>query len=91
VTFGSLCENGFKDIKIPVSFDAGIFLCGTSPAIQDSKPPFYLTPKMTTLASIRGFSYFVTAMTAPIASGWRKITGWDSHPLENAAFARHTP
>ena len=30
-------------------------------------------------------------MTAPIASGWSKIAGWDSHPLENAAFARRTP
>jgi len=38
-----------------------------------------------------GFSHFVTSMTAPIASGWRKIAGWDSHPLRNAAFARRTP
>jgi hypothetical protein len=30
-------------------------------------------------------------MTAPITSGWSKIAGWDSHPLENAAFARRTP
>jgi hypothetical protein len=34
---------------------------------------------------------FVTSMTAPIASGWSKIAGWVSHPLENAAFARRTP
>ena len=40
---------------------------------------------------IRGFSYFVTSITAPIASGRSKIAGWDSHPLENAAFARRTP
>ena len=40
---------------------------------------------------IRGFSHFVTSMTAPIASGWSKIAGWDFHPLENAAFARRTP
>ena len=40
---------------------------------------------------IEGFSYFVTSITAPIASGWSKIAGWDSHPLENAAFARRTP
>ena len=40
---------------------------------------------------IRGFSHFVTSMTAPIASGWSKIAGWDSHPLRNAAFARRTP
>jgi hypothetical protein len=40
---------------------------------------------------IRGFSHFVTSMTAPIASGWSEIAGWDSHPLENAAFARRTP
>jgi len=40
---------------------------------------------------IRGFSHFVTSMTAPIASGWSNIAGWDSHPLENAAFARRTP
>jgi len=39
----------------------------------------------------RGFSHFVTSMTAPIASGWSKIAGWDSHPLRNAAFARRTP
>ena len=30
-------------------------------------------------------------MTAPIASGWSKIAGWDSHPLKNTAFARRTP
>jgi hypothetical protein len=40
---------------------------------------------------IKGFSYFVTSITAPIASGRSKIAGWDSHPLENAAFARRTP
>ena len=40
---------------------------------------------------IRGFSHFVTSMTAPIASGWSNIAGWDSHPLRNAAFARRTP
>ena len=40
---------------------------------------------------IEGFSYFVTSITAPIASGWSEIAGWDSHPLENAAFARRTP
>jgi len=40
---------------------------------------------------IRGFSHFVTSMTAPIASGWSNIAGWVSHPLENAAFARRTP
>ncbi len=39
---------------------------------------------------IRGFSYFVTSITAPIASGWSEFAGWDSHPLENAAFARRT-
>ena len=40
---------------------------------------------------IEGFSHFVTSMTAPIASGWSKIAGWDLHPLRNAAFARRTP
>ena len=40
---------------------------------------------------IRGSSHFVTSMTAPIASGWSNIAGWDSHPLRNAAFARRTP
>jgi hypothetical protein len=40
---------------------------------------------------IRGSSHFVTSMTAPIASGWSKIAGWDSHPRGNAAFARRTP
>ncbi len=39
----------------------------------------------------RGFSHFVTSMTAPIASGWSIIAGWDLHPLRNAAFARRTP
>jgi hypothetical protein len=38
-----------------------------------------------------GSSHFVTSMTAPIASGWSEIAGWDSHPLENAALARRTP
>jgi hypothetical protein len=37
-----------------------------------------------------GFSHFVTSMTAPIASGW-SVAGWDSHPLESAAFSRRTP
>jgi hypothetical protein len=40
---------------------------------------------------IEGFSHFVASMTAPIASGWSKIAGWDSHPLRNAAFTRRTP
>ena len=40
---------------------------------------------------IEGFSCFVTSTTAPIASGWSKIAGWDSPPLENAALARRTP
>jgi len=39
----------------------------------------------------KGFSHFVTSMTAPIASGWSKIAGWDLHPLRNAALARRTP
>jgi len=39
----------------------------------------------------RGFSHFVTSMTAPIASGWNENCRWDSHPLENAALARRTP
>ena len=30
-------------------------------------------------------------MTASIASDWREIAGWGSHPLENAAFAQRTP
>ncbi len=40
---------------------------------------------------IRGSSHFIISMTAPIASGWSNITGWDSHPQKNAAFARRTP
>jgi len=36
-------------------------------------------------------SYFVTSITAPIASGWSEIAGWVSHPLENAALPRRTP
>jgi len=47
------------------------------------------SPKVTRY--IRGFSHFVTSMTAPIASGWSNIAGWDLHPLRNAAFARRTP
>ena len=47
------------------------------------------SPKVTRY--LRGFSHFVTSMTAPTASGWSKIAGWDSHPLRNAAFARRTP
>ena len=39
----------------------------------------------------RGFSHFVTSMTAPIASGWSNIAGWDLHPLRNAALTRRTP
>jgi hypothetical protein len=40
---------------------------------------------------IEGFSFFVTSITAPIASGWSEIAGWDSHPLRNAALSRRTP
>jgi hypothetical protein len=29
-----------------------------------------------------GFSHFVASMTAPVASGWSELAGWDSHPLE---------
>ena len=36
-------------------------------------------PKVTRY--IKGFSYFVTSIAAPIASGWSIIAGWDSHPL----------
>src|SRR5271167_3803277 len=38
-----------------------------------------------------GFSHFVTSMTAPVASGWSDLAGWDSHPLESAALSRRTP
>jgi len=37
-----------------------------------------------------GFGHFVTSMTAPVASGWSELAGWDSHPLENAALPRRT-
>src|SRR5215467_5310608 len=37
-----------------------------------------------------GFSYFVTSIAAPAASGW-SVAGWDLHPLESAALPRHTP
>jgi hypothetical protein len=37
-----------------------------------------------------GFSHFVTSMTAPVASGWSDLAGWDLHPLESAAFSRRT-
>ena len=30
-------------------------------------------------------------MTAPIASGWSEIAGWDLHPLESATLSRRTP
>jgi hypothetical protein len=37
-----------------------------------------------------GFSYFVTSIAAPAASGW-SVAGWDLHPLEGAALPRRTP
>ena len=37
-----------------------------------------------------GFSYFVTSIAAPVASGW-SVAGWDLHPLESAALSRRTP
>src|SRR4029453_15543832 len=37
-----------------------------------------------------GFSYFVTSIAAPAASGW-SVAGWDLHPLESAALSRRTP
>jgi hypothetical protein len=39
---------------------------------------------------IPNFSYFVTSIAAPVASGW-SVAGWDLHPLESAALARRTP
>jgi hypothetical protein len=35
-----------------------------------------------------GFSYFVTSIAAPVASGWSVR---DLHPLESAALSRRTP
>jgi hypothetical protein len=29
-------------------------------------------------------------MTAPVASGWSDLAGWDLHPLESAALSRRT-
>ena len=46
---------------------------------------------------IGGFSYFVTSITAPIASGRSDLAGWDFHPLEKRrlitahARKRHSP
>jgi hypothetical protein len=37
-----------------------------------------------------GFSYFVTSIAAPAASGW-SVAGWGFHPLESAALSRRTP
>jgi len=37
-----------------------------------------------------GFNRFVTSTVAPVASGWSILAGWDSHPLESAAFSRRT-
>jgi hypothetical protein len=31
-----------------------------------------------------------TSMTAPVASGWSDLAGWDSRPLESAALSRLT-
>src|SRR5713226_1438450 len=39
----------------------------------------------------RGFSHFVTSMTAPVLLPAGAVAGWDLHPLESAAFARRTP
>jgi len=40
---------------------------------------------------IKGFSHFVTSMTASIASGWSDFAGWDLHPLEQRhLFTAHT-
>src|SRR6266436_7380935 len=47
-----------------------------------------LSPIRDTLT--RGFSHFVTSMTAPVASGWSSCRV-DLHPLESAAFPRRTP
>src|SRR5208282_3355870 len=37
-----------------------------------------------------GFSHFLTSMTAPLLPAGA-FAGWDSHPLESAAFSRRTP
>jgi hypothetical protein len=54
-----------------------------------------VTARTLTLSPIRdthseGFSYFVTSIAAPAASGW-SVAGWDFHPLESAALSRRTP
>jgi hypothetical protein len=55
-------------------------------ALRPAHSPSHLVTLYT-----RGSSHFVTSMTAPIASGWSKIAGWDLHPLRNAALTRRTP
>ena len=50
--------------------------------------PFARSPNRDPLSE--GFSHFVTSMTAPVASGWSDLAGWDSHPLESAALSRRT-
>jgi hypothetical protein len=47
-----------------------------------------LSPARDTLS--KGFSHFVTSMTAPLASGGSEFAGWDLHPLENAVLSRRT-
>ena len=41
---------------------------------------------------IGGFSYFVTSIAAPIASGRSDLAGWDFHPLvKRRLITAHTP
>src|SRR6516165_8327317 len=47
-----------------------------------------LSPIRDTLSE--GFSYFVTSIAAPAASGL-SVAGWNLHPLESAALPRRTP
>jgi len=54
----------------------------TQPRIRGTLTACKLAGSFKATLYIGGFSYFVTSITAPIASGRSDLAGWDFHPLE---------
>ena len=54
----------------------------TQPRIRGTLTACTLAGSPKATPYIGGFSYFVTSIAAPIASGRSDLAGWDFHPLE---------
>ena len=64
----------------------------TQPRIRGTLTACTLAGSPKATPYIGGFSYFVTSIAAPIASGRSDLAGWDFHPLEKRRLiTAHTP